>query len=90
MVRGASRLNLELYLETFAHTVGVMQTKDALHRVAAECAEDLADDGVVVRRGPVRPGVTRRTGPSLDEVVEATFAGFRDGSDGRPIRIGTW
>ena len=44
MVRGASRLNLVLYLETFAHTVGVMQTADALHRVAAECAEDLADD----------------------------------------------
>jgi adenosine deaminase len=38
MVRGASRLNLELYLETFAQTVGVMQTADALHRVAAECA----------------------------------------------------
>ena len=36
-----------LYLETFAHTVGVMQTKDALDRVAAECAEDLAADGIV-------------------------------------------
>src|SRR5699024_4572680 len=33
---------LERYLETFAHTVGVMQTREALERVAAECAEDLA------------------------------------------------
>src|SRR3982751_2060007 len=39
--------SLERYLETFAHTVGVMQTKEALTRVAAECAVDLAADGVV-------------------------------------------
>src|SRR5215468_5754878 len=39
--------SLERYLETFAHTVGVMQTASALHRVAAECALDLAADGVV-------------------------------------------
>jgi len=35
-------VSLERYLEPFAHTVGVMQTPAALHRVAAECAEDLA------------------------------------------------
>jgi adenosine deaminase len=45
--RGAARHSLELYLETFVHTVGVLQTPDALARVAAECADDLADDGVV-------------------------------------------
>jgi adenosine deaminase len=39
--------SLERYLETFEHTVGVMQTTDALFRVAAECAVDLAADGVV-------------------------------------------
>ena len=43
----AQRGQLELYLEAFQHTVGVMQTRDALIRVAAECAEDLAADGVV-------------------------------------------
>src|SRR3546814_14403086 len=42
---GAARQDLVLYLETFAHPVGVMQTKDALIRVAKECAEDLAPDG---------------------------------------------
>src|SRR5215213_7870377 len=36
--------SLVRYLETFAHTCGVMQSTDALVRVAAECAEDLADD----------------------------------------------
>src|SRR4051794_25174934 len=39
--------SLERYLETFGHTVAVMQTEEALRRVAAECAFDLALDGVV-------------------------------------------
>src|SRR5262252_4778482 len=38
--------SLERYLETFAHTVAVMQTPAALERVARECALDLAADGV--------------------------------------------
>ena len=52
---GADRKSLELYLEGFRHTVAVMQTRDAIERVAAECAEDLAADGVVyaeVRMAP--------------------------------------
>src|SRR5262245_8139035 len=39
--------SLVRYLETFDHTVGVMQTGPALTRVARECVEDLAADGVV-------------------------------------------
>ena len=45
--RGAKRNDLVMYLETFAHTVAVMQHRDAIERVAFECAQDLADDGVV-------------------------------------------
>ena len=41
---GANRRDLNLYLETFTHTVGVMQDSYACHRVAKECAEDLAED----------------------------------------------
>src|SRR5688572_33359497 len=40
--RGADRKSLELYLETFAHAFGVMQERDAIIRVAAECAVDRA------------------------------------------------
>ena len=61
--RGADRKSLELYLETFAHTTGVMQERDAIVRVAAECAEDLAADGVVVCRGPLCPGTLHGTWP---------------------------
>ena len=39
--------SLVRYLETFDHTVAVMQTKEGLFRVAKEFVEDLADDGVV-------------------------------------------
>src|SRR5689334_20668913 len=46
-VDAANSGSLERYLETFEHTVAVMQTADALRRVARECVLDLADDGVV-------------------------------------------
>src|SRR4051812_32544940 len=44
--RQSSSGSLERYLTTFVHTVAVMQSRDALARVARECAVDLAADGV--------------------------------------------
>ncbi|SEM06364.1 adenosine deaminase [Nonomuraea pusilla] len=81
--------SLERYLETFDHTVGVMQTRESLVRVAAECAEDLAADGVVYAEVRFAPEQHTTTGLSLDEVVEAVLDGFRLGSQGRGIRVGT-
>jgi adenosine deaminase len=76
---GADRKSLELYLETFVHTVGVMQTPDALARVAAECAEDLAADGVVYAEIRFAPELHVERGLTLDEVVEAVRVGFEEG-----------
>ena len=87
MVRGASRLDLTLYLETFAHTVGVMQSQDALYRVAAECAEDLAADGIVYAEVRFAPELHTEQGLSLDQIVESVVAGFDDGSNGKGIRL---
>ena len=87
--RGADRKSLELYLDGFAHTVGVMQSKQALMRVAAECAEDLAADGVVYAEVRFAPELHLEDGLTLDEVVLAVLDGFRAGSAGRPITIGT-
>jgi adenosine deaminase len=78
--RGADRKSLELYLETFAHTVGVMQQRDAIIRVAAECAEDLAADGVVYAEIRYAPELSTERGLSLDEVVDANLEGFRIGA----------
>jgi adenosine deaminase len=73
--------SLVRYLETFDHTVAVMQSADALRRVAAEAVEDLAADGVVYAELRYAPEQHLRGGLSLDEVVEAVNAGCRDGEE---------
>src|SRR3954453_14598055 len=92
-VAAADSGSLERYLETFAHTVAVMQTAEALHRVAKECALDLAADGVVYAEVRYAPEQHLERGLTLDEVVDAVHAGFVEGSAeaaaaGSPIRIG--
>jgi adenosine deaminase len=85
--------SLERYLETFDHTVGVMQTEPALYRVAAEAALDLATDGVVYAEIRFAPERHLDAGLGLEQVVEAVLAGLADGARraaaaGRPIRVG--
>ena len=85
--------SLERYLETFAHTVGVMQTPEALARVASECAQDLAADGVVYAEVRYAPELHVAEGMELPAVVEAVNEGFREGQKlaeaaGTPIRVG--
>jgi adenosine deaminase len=85
--------SLERYLETFAHTVGVMQTETALTRVARECVEDLAADGVVYAEIRWAPEQHVEAGLSLEQVVEAVLAGFAEGEAaaaeaGHRIRVG--
>ncbi|MFI6320617.1 adenosine deaminase [Nonomuraea sp. NPDC050556] len=78
--------SLERYLETFDHTVGVMQTRESLVRVARECAEDLAADGVVYAEVRYAPEQHTTAGLSLDQVVEAVLEGFKEVPG---IRVGT-
>ena len=85
--RGADRKSLELYLDTFAHTVGVMQHPDAIARVAAECAEDLAADGVVYAEVRFAPELSTQRGLTPDEVVTAVLEGYRVGME-RAARAG--
>ena len=86
---GARRRSLQLYLEMFRYTLGVTQTGAALYRLAAECAEDLAGEGVVYAEVRFAPELHTTRGLALDEVLSAVTAGFRDGSGGRSIRIRT-
>ncbi len=85
--------SLERYLETFQHTVGVTQSADALARVARECAEDLAADGVVYAEVRFAPELHVERGMSLHEVIDAVLAGFEQGTaaarnNGQWVRIG--
>ncbi|GAA1249541.1 adenosine deaminase [Oryzihumus leptocrescens] len=84
--------SLERYLETFDHTLAVMQTVDGLQRVARECVEDLAADGVVYAEIRYAPEQHLQAGLSLEDVVEAVNEGFRQGEKraadaGHPIRV---
>src|SRR5919112_1437436 len=93
-VAAADSGSLERYLETFAHTVAVMQTEEGLHRVARECALDLAADGVVYAEVRYAPEQHLERGLDLDRVVEIVHAGLSDGcaeaaARGQHIRIGT-
>lgn len=84
--------SLPRYLETFDHTLAVMQTADGLRRVARECVEDLAADGVVYAEIRYAPEQHLVGGLTLEEVVESVNAGFREGeasaaASGRRVRV---
>jgi adenosine deaminase len=77
----ASSGSLERYLETFSHTVAVMQTPDNLRRVAREFVEDLAADGVVYAEARWAPEQHLEDGLTTAEAVEAVCDGLREGMD---------
>jgi len=77
--RGAQRGSLPLYLEGFAHTCGVMQTEEALERVAYEMMEDMYNDGVVYVETRFAPVFHTDRGLHWDEVVNAVLRGLDRG-----------
>lgn len=89
-VDSADSGSLERYLDTFDQTLAVMQTAEGLTRVARECVEDLAADGVVYAEVRYAPEQHLTRGLTLDDVVLAVERGLREGeevarSQGRPI-----
>ncbi|WP_104180150.1 adenosine deaminase [Arthrobacter sp. B0490] len=85
--------SLERYLETFDHTIAVMQTREGLIRVAREFVEDLALDGVVYAEVRWAPEQHTQQGLTLDEAVEAVQEGLEAGAaaaiaTGRVIQVG--
>ena len=81
------------YLKTFDLTVGVMQTREGLTRVAREFVEDLAADGVIYGEVRWAPEQHLSGGLSLEEAVEAVQDGIEEGEDaaeqaGHDIRVG--
>lgn len=71
--------SLVRYLETFAHTVAVMQSAAALRRVAREFVEDQAADGVIHAEARWAPEQHLAGGLSLAETVEAVRDGLAEG-----------
>jgi adenosine deaminase len=90
--RGADQKSLDLYLDAITHAVGVVQTPDAIMRVAAECAEDLAADGIVYAEARFAPELFTQRGLPLNEIMAAAWSGFEDGmrragAAGHPIVV---
>lgn len=85
--------SLEAYIDTFVHTAGVMQSAEALRRVAREAVEDLAADGVVHAEERFAPELHQAGGLSLQHAVDAVLEGLAEGeaaaaAQGRTIRTG--
>lgn len=86
--RGAQRGSLSLYLEGFAHTCGVMQTAEALERVAYEMMEDMHDDGVVYVETRFAPVFHTDRGLHWDDVVNAVLKGLERGKAAFGVEYG--
>ncbi|GAA2246381.1 adenosine deaminase [Rarobacter faecitabidus] len=71
--------SLVRYLETFEHTIAVMQAPAALSRVAREAVEDLSADGVIYAELRWAPEQHQRRGLSLDATVAAVQEGIEHG-----------
>jgi adenosine deaminase len=77
--RGANQGSLAKYLEGFTHTIAVMQTEEALERVAYEQAEDLSKDGVVYFETRFAPVFHRQKGLTHQQIVSAVLKGLERG-----------
>lgn len=73
--------SLERYLETFEVVLRVLQTPEALHRVAREAVADLAADGVIYAELRWAPEQHLRGGLNLDDAIAAVTAGLREGCE---------
>jgi adenosine deaminase len=71
--------SLVRYLETFDHTIAVMQTPAQLRRVAREFVEDLAADGVIYGEARWAPEQHLRAGLSVAQAIEAVRDGLAEG-----------
>ncbi len=85
---GANRKHLSLYLEGFRHTIAVMQSEEALERVAYENLEDAAAENVVYQEVRFAPHFHTHGGLGLDAVMLAVLRGLRRASADHGIGFG--
>lgn len=86
--QGANQGSLAKYLEGFKHTIAVMQTEEALERVAYEQAEDLSRDGVVYYETRFAPLFHTKHGLTHQQVVAAVLKGMARGRQQFGIQSG--
>jgi adenosine deaminase len=75
----ADRKTLPLYLQGFEHTSAVMQTEEALERVAYETLEDMKADGVVYVETRFAPVLHQAKGLHPEKIMAAVIKGLERG-----------
>src|SRR3954462_12178941 len=86
--QGANQGSLAKYLEGFEHTIAVMQTEEALERIAYEQAEDLSRDGVVYYETRFAPLFHTARGLTHQQVVTAVLKGMARGKQDFGVQSG--
>jgi adenosine deaminase len=86
--RGANRGSLKLYLEGYDHTIALMQTEEALERVAYEMLEDMKKDGVVYVETRFAPVFHTREGLHTETIVQSVLRGLERGKQEFGVRYG--
>jgi adenosine deaminase len=86
--RGANKGSLPEYLEGFAHTIALMQTREALERVAFEFIEDMHADGVIYAEVRFAPVFHVAEGLTQESVVRSVISGLRQGERKYGVRWG--
>ena len=86
--RGADRKSLSLYLQGFAKTLAVMQTEEALERIARETIEDLADDNVTYVEIRFAPVLHLQGKLNLEKVVQSVLRGLQAGKEATGVEYG--
>jgi len=79
--------SLVRYLETFDHTIVVMQREEDIVRVAKETVIDLHNDGVIYAEVRVAPEHFTKKGLTLEGVIEAMLEGYRQGEVESGLRV---
>ncbi len=86
--RGAKQKSLPLYLETFAVTTAVMQTAEALERIAFEAMEDYAKEHIVYAEIRFAPILHQEQGLNLEDVVSSVIKGLERGRKQTGVQFG--
>ncbi|MFA5571384.1 MAG: adenosine deaminase [Sphaerochaetaceae bacterium] len=86
--RAREQKSLPLYLEAFDLTVSLLQTKEALKRVAFELMEDLLKDSVVYAEIRFAPILHTHKGLEMSEVIEAVLSGLEEGKRRTLVEFG--
>jgi adenosine deaminase len=87
-IRGGEEKSLELYLRSFAITTSLMQSEEALERIAFEAIEDLAKENVVYAEIRFAPELHTEKGLNLEEIVTSVLKGLERGRKQTKVQFG--